>query len=53
VRIMKSKKFLFGIAIVLLMMISVLHGCHKEQQLVIPSSLSPQEAKAIARVEVA
>lgn len=40
---MKSKKFLFAIVVVLLMMISVLPGCNKEQQLVIPSSLSPVE----------
>ena len=41
--VMKSKKFLFGIVVVLLMMISVLPGCNKEQQLAIPSSLSPYE----------
>jgi hypothetical protein len=42
---MKSKKFLFGIAVVLLMMISVLPGCNEElppveaDELVIPPSL--------------
>lgn len=40
---MKRNGLLFGIAIVLLMMTSVLPGCNEEQQLVIPSSLSPQE----------
>ena len=46
---MKSKKFLLGIAIVLLMVTSVLPGCNNEQQpveadeLVIPSSLQPYE----------
>jgi len=42
---MKSKKFLFAIVVVLLMMISVLPGCHEGQpveadKLVIPSSMS-------------
>ena len=40
---MKSKKFLFGIVVVLLMVTLVLPGCNKEQQLVIPSSLMPVE----------
>jgi len=40
---MKSKKFLFGVVVVLLLVTSVLPGCNKEQQLVIPSSLSPYE----------
>ena len=40
---MKGNRLLLGIVVVLLMMISVLPGCNKEQQLVIPSSLSPQE----------
>jgi len=49
VEIMKSKKFLFGIVVVLLMMISVLPGCNEElppveaDKLVIPSSMSPYE----------
>jgi len=49
VEIMKSKKFLFGIVVVLLMVTSVLPGCNNElppveaDKLVIPSSLSPYE----------
>ena len=41
-----SKKFLFGIVVVLLMVTSVLPGCNNEEQpteLVIPSSLTPVE----------
>ena len=47
---MKSKKFLFGIVGVLLMVALVLPGCNNEEQpveakeLVIPSSMSPYEA---------
>ena len=42
---MKSKKFLFGIVVVLLMVTSVLPGCNEGQptELVIPSSLEPKE----------
>jgi hypothetical protein len=46
---MKSKKFLFGVVVVLLMMTSVLPGCNEElppveaDKLVIPSSLEPKE----------
>jgi len=42
---MKSKKFLFGIAIVLLMVTSVLPGCNEGQptELVIPSSMEPSQ----------
>jgi len=46
---MKSKKFLFGIAIVLLLVTSVLPGCNEElppveaDKLVIPSSMYPYE----------
>jgi len=42
---MKSKKFLFGIVVVLLMVTLVLPGCNKQQptELVIPSSMSPVE----------
>jgi len=47
---MKSKKFLFGIVVVLLMGIAVLPGCNNEElppveaeELVIPSSMSPYE----------
>lgn len=46
---MKSKKFLFGIVVVLLLVTSVLPGCNKElppveaDELVIPSSLTPEE----------
>jgi len=45
---MKSKKFLFGIVVVLLMMISVLPGCNRQppveaDELVILSSLEPEE----------
>ena len=46
---MKSKKFLFAIVVVLLLVISVLPGCNEElppveaDELVIPSSLSPYE----------
>ena len=42
---MESKKFLFGIAVVLLMVISVLPGCNEGQptELVIPSSMEPEE----------
>jgi len=46
---MKGNRFLFGIVVVLLMMISVLPGCNNEQppveadKLVIPSSLSSYE----------
>ena len=43
IEIMKSKKFLFGIVVVLLTMISVLPGCNKERQLVIPSSMEPSQ----------
>lgn len=46
--IMKSKKFLLGIVVVLLLVTSVLPGCNKEppveaDELVIPSSISPYE----------
>ena len=46
---MKSKKFLFAIVVVLLLVISVLPGCNEElppveaDELVIPSSMSPYE----------
>jgi len=45
---MKSKKFLFGIVVVLLLVTSVLPGCNEEplveaDELVIPSSMSPYE----------
>ena len=46
---MKSKKFLFGIVVVLLMVTSVLPGCNNKEppveadELVIPSSLEPEE----------
>jgi len=46
---MKGNRFLFGIVVVLLMMISVLPGCNSEQppveadELVIPPSISPYE----------
>ena len=46
---MKSKKFLFGIVVVLLLVTSVLPGCNKElppveaDELVIPSSMSSYE----------
>jgi len=40
---MKGTRLLFGIVIVLLITTSVLPGCNKEQQLVIPSSLSSYE----------
>jgi hypothetical protein len=40
---MKSKKFLFGIVVVLLLVTSVLPGCNKEQQLVIPSAMDPSQ----------
>ena len=40
---MKGNRFLFGIVVVLLLVTSVLPGCNKEPQLVIPSSLSPYE----------
>jgi len=46
---MKNKKFLFGIAVVLLMVTSVLPGCNNEEplveadKLVIPPSMSPYE----------
>jgi hypothetical protein len=46
---MKSKRFLFGIVVVLLMVALVLPGCNNEEQLVeakelmIPSSISPYE----------
>jgi hypothetical protein len=45
---MKGNRLLFGVVVVLLMMISVLPGCNKEQpveadKLVIPSSMSPFE----------
>jgi hypothetical protein len=46
---MKSKKFLFGIVVVLLTVTSVLPGCNEEMppveadKLVIPSSMSPYE----------
>ena len=46
--LIKSKKFLFGIVVVLLLVTSVLPGCNKEppveaEELVIPSSLEPEE----------
>ncbi|MBA7504707.1 hypothetical protein ES706_03361 [subsurface metagenome] len=40
---MKGTRLLFGIVVVLLLVTSVLPGCNKEQQLVIPSSLTPVE----------
>jgi len=46
---MKSKKFLFGVVVVLLLVTSVLPGCNEElppvesDELVIPSSISPYE----------
>jgi hypothetical protein len=48
VELIRSKKLLFGIVVVLLLMISVLPGCNKEppveaDELVIPSSMSPYE----------
>jgi len=41
VELIRTKKFLFGIVVVLLLVTSVLPGCNEEQQLVIPSSLEP------------
>jgi hypothetical protein len=40
---MKGNRLLFGIVVVLLLVTSVLPGCNEEQQLVIPSALSPYE----------
>jgi len=41
--VIKGTRLLFGIVVVLLLVTSVLPGCNKERQLVIPSSLSPYE----------
>jgi len=40
---MKGTRLLLGIVVVLLLVTSVLPGCNEEQQLVIPSSMSPYE----------